>query len=159
MNYTILHKILQNLRQSFFRTHCVTLTENMRSVKQCKLLNTVLLPRPPIEFVKHWNIIREPAGANGSRACNLVDAVDTTTDYRFGAARVAVGCDSRLRRAHPRPLLRVPANSMSFKKYTENTYSVNTIIFHSSLYMHFQHDMRIFLSKYCTVKLIQRRPG
>lgn len=51
--YTILHKILQNLRQSFFRTHCVTLTENMRSVIQCKLLNTILLPRPPIEFVKH----------------------------------------------------------------------------------------------------------
>lgn len=53
VNYTILHKIIQNLRQSFFRTHCVTLTENMRSVIQRKLLKTILLPRPPIEFVKH----------------------------------------------------------------------------------------------------------
>lgn len=64
-DYTILHKIFQNLRQSFFLTHCVTLTENMRLVIQCKL-NTVLLPRPPIEFVKHC-IICEPAGSKGSR--------------------------------------------------------------------------------------------
>lgn len=75
-DYTILHKIFQNLRQSFFLTHCVTLTENMRLVIQCKL-NTVLLPRPPIEFVKHC-IICEPAGSKGSRACDLCSAVDTT---------------------------------------------------------------------------------
>lgn len=75
-DYTILHKIFQNLRQSFFLTHCVTLTENMRLVIQCKL-NTVLLPRPPIEFVKHC-IICEPAGSKGSRACDLYSAVDTT---------------------------------------------------------------------------------
>lgn len=75
-NYTILHKILQNLRQSFFLTHCVTLTENMRLIVQCEL-NTVLLPRPPIEFVKHC-IICEPAGSKGSRTCDQSGAVDTT---------------------------------------------------------------------------------
>lgn len=130
VNYTILHKIIQNLRQSFFRTHCVTLTENMRSVIQRKLLKTILLPRPPIEFVKHWNIIREPAGSNESRACNSVDAVDTT----ILAGPVASG---GLRLVPPQPApadtasvppLRVPANSMSFTKYTENTFSAHTFI-------------------------------
>lgn len=108
-NYTILHKILQNLRQSFFRTHCVTLTENMRLVIQCKL-NTVLLPRPPIEFVKHWNIIRVRAVSKGSRACFSCGAVNTTS-WRRARCRASSGRRSSLTRrppAAPRAAPRAP---------------------------------------------------
>lgn len=117
-NYTILHKILQNLRQSFFRTHCVTLTENMRLVIQCKL-NTVLLPRPPIEFVKHC-IICEPAGSNGSRACVRVGAVDTTAGERT-SERVAVVASRSRRVTRPPPPAPLINNLIPFTKFSENT--------------------------------------
>lgn len=116
-DYTILHRIFQNLRQSFFLTHCVTLTENMRLVIQCKL-NTVLLPRPPIEFVKHC-IICEPAGSRESRACDLCSAVDTTRFTSCGsrgvvsasadgdaAARGGTGSPPALRSRRPLPARR-----------------------------------------------------
>lgn len=105
--FTILHKILQNLRQSFFRTHWVTLTENMKTDILCRLL-TILLPRPPVEFVKHWNIIREPAGSKESRACNSCSAVDTTDGakraYWHGERSGPTAVRSRRPASRDRPL-------------------------------------------------------
>lgn len=121
-NHTILLKILQNLRQSFFRTHCVTLTETMRLVIQCKVLNTIRLPGPPIELGKHWNIIRQPAGYKSARASLLAPWTrldDGAGRGRPSARRGAGRCAPRHPRA-PRRSRHHQAIPLKLWQYAQN---------------------------------------